>query len=165
MAEIQIFHSAHKSSIRNPVENRSSPRYCEADKSRSRLPDIFRTGRHQGSHWDIILGKTGRRMKPSQETYCERKTAFLGGRKRRSEQKKQEQETSPVHGQFIAAAHTYIASLRRRQREHRTRTAWIRRFFDRIRICGGILQSGRNVPVSILQAGCRPSIPDMFICC
>ena len=48
MAEIQIFHSAHKSSIRNPVENRSSPRYCEAD-------DVPACGiKSRGSHWKRV---------------------------------------------------------------------------------------------------------------
>ena len=67
--------SALRSLTRNPVQNRSSPRYCKADK----VPACG-ICKPQESLEQIVLnalriqndpfGKTGWRMKPSQDTCC-----------------------------------------------------------------------------------------------
>ena len=77
--------SALRSLTRNPVQNRSSPRYCKADK----VPacGIYKP-RESLEQIDLNTfcihedpsGKTGQRMKPSQDTCCGcRQDTMFGG--------------------------------------------------------------------------------------
>ena len=76
--------SALRSLTRNPVQNRSSPRYCKADKVPACGVEMPRESLEQIGlnalriHKDPS-GKTGQRMKPSQDTCCRRRQDTMFG--------------------------------------------------------------------------------------